>query len=151
MEPQLPPDFSEFLALLNSENVEYLIVGGYAVGHHGYPRPTGDLDLWLAVGRESAQRVVGVLRRFGFPVDSNTAEKLELPNRVFRMGVPPVRIELLTGVTGLNFAECYPRRVRALWSGVEVSVIAKADLITNKPAAGRHKDLNDVERLTEQE
>jgi hypothetical protein len=150
MDPQLPPDFSEFLALLNSENVEYLVVGGYAVGHHGYPRPTGDLDLWLSVSRESADKVVVVLRRFGFPVDGATAEMLSLPNRVFRMGVPPVRIELLTGVTGLRFAECYPRRVQATWSGVQVPLIARDDLIKNKRAAGRHKDLNDVERLTEQ-
>jgi hypothetical protein len=150
MDPQLPPDFSEFLALLNSENVEYLVVGGYAVGHHGYPRPTGDLDLWLSVSRESADKVVAVLRRFEFPVDAATAEMLSLPNRVFRMGVPPVRIELLTGVTGLRFAECYPRRVQATWSGVQVPLIARDDLIKNKRAAGRHKDLNDVERLTEQ-
>ena len=107
---QLPLDFKEFLRLLNSEQVEYLLVGGYAVGFYGFPRTTGDMDIWLAATVQNAERVVRVLRSFGFSQKSIPAESLLQPNQVLRMGVPPLRIELLTSVSGLAFDDCYPNR-----------------------------------------
>lgn len=148
METPLPPDFREFLSLLDSEKVEYLVVGGYAVGYHGYPRPTGDLDIWIAVDIENARRLRAVLERFGFAQGGRAPEEFLAPNRVFRMGVPPVRIEVLTGVTGVDFAACYPRRVESEVDGVRVRFIGRDDLLANKRAAGRHKDLNDIEHLS---
>lgn len=147
METPLPPDFKEFLALLNSEKVEYLVVGDYAVSYHGYPRPTGDLDIWIAVDIESARRIRTALDRFGFAHDRTRPEDFAVPDKSFRMGVPPVRIEVLTGATGVDFSDCYGRRMPVELDGVQVSMIARADLLRNKRAAGRHKDLNDLEHL----
>ena len=95
---KLTPDFKEFLRLLNSKRVEYLLIGGYAVAYHGYPRPTGDMDIWIARSRENAQRVVETLSEFGFTCP---AEILLLENQVVRMGVPPFRIEILTTNDGV--------------------------------------------------
>lgn len=151
METPLPPDFREFLALLNSEGVEYLVVGGYAVCHYGFPRPTGDLDVWIATDLPNAQRVKAALVKFGFAHDPARAEDLTTPNRIFRMGVPPVRIEVLTAVSGVTFKDCFGRCSRVVWDGIPVNVIARSDLLINKRAAGRHKDLSDIERLSESE
>lgn len=147
MDLPLPPDFKEFLRLLNSANAEYLVVGGYAVGFHGYPRPTGDLDIWVATDRNNAARLVEVLAKFGF-ADAGASETLFLePARVVRMGLPPVRIELLTSISGVDFAECRTRRVETVLDGVPVSIIGFDDLIANKLAAGRDRDRDDVTRL----
>lgn len=145
MELALNSDFKEFLKLLNSENVEYLVVGGYAVGFYGYVRTTGDLDIWIAVSPENAQRVAAALRAFGFSAaDPSTFLQ---DQKIFRMGVQPVRIELLTGISGLNFAEAYQRRQASTIDGVEVALISFDDLKVNKKASGRLKDLADVDEL----
>jgi predicted nucleotidyltransferase len=142
---RLPPDFREFLLLLNSAGIEYLVVGGYAVAFHGYPRPTGDLDIWVPVSDTVGQGMVKVLGKFGF---LNADPGLfATPGKVVRMGVPPVRLEILTGISGMTFAECYARRVGAVMDGVEVPMISREDLIRNKEIARRHKDLEDVEQL----
>lgn len=147
MDLPLPPDFKEFLRLLNSATIDYLVVGGYAVGYHGYPRPTGDLDIWVAVRPDNAAKLVGALAKFGF-ADAGATEALFLePGRVVRMGVPPVRIELLTSVSGVGFAECAARKVDAVLDGVPVAIIGRDDLIANKLAAGRDRDRDDVSRL----
>ena len=96
---QLTPDFKEFLKLLNSKRVEYLLVGGYAVGYHGYPRPTGDMDIWVARTRDNAQRLVEALAQFGFICP---AELLLQENQLVQMGVPPFRIEILTTIDGVD-------------------------------------------------
>lgn len=150
MDLPLPPDFKEFLRLLNSEKIEYLVVGGYAVGYHGYPRPTGDLDVWVASRADNAKKLVGALATFGF-VNAGATEALFLePGRVVRMGVPPVRIELLTSISGVEFSECVARKVDAVLDGVPVAIIGREDLITNKIAAGRDRDRDDVSRLRAQ-
>ncbi|NOT01872.1 MAG: hypothetical protein HOP29_14755 [Phycisphaerales bacterium] len=143
----LPQDFREFLRLLNSEKIEYLIVGGYAVAHHGYARPTGDLDVWVGVDPESASKLAGVLKSFGFATPTVRPDLFLTAGRVVRMGVPPVRIEILTEVSGVAFSECHARRVEAEFDGIPVRMIAKTDLLANKRAAGRHKDLNDLKHL----
>ena len=144
---RLPPDFKEFLRLLNSHAVEYLLVGGYSVGYYGYPRATGDMDIWIALGEENARRVTAALVEFGFG-DSNLSVDLFLKqDQVIRMGVPPLRIDILTSVSGVEFSECYAQRSVDEIDGVDVSIIGLNDLKRNKRSAGRHKDLNDLENL----
>lgn len=147
METRLPPDFKEFLALLNLEKVEYLLVGGYAVSYHGYPRPTGGLDVWIAVDSANIQKALGVLTKFGFSEAGATAELFQVPGRVIRMGVPPVRIEMMNRISGVEFGACYARRLTDIIDGIPVQIIARDDLIANKRAAGRDKDLNDLRQL----
>ena len=144
---RLPPDFKEFLRLLNSHRVEYLLIGGYAVGYHGYPRPTGDMDVWIAVSSPNAARVVGALVEFGFRAEDVPAALFTEPGKIVRMGVPPMRLEIVTSISGVDFAACYARRTSAVVDGVVVNVIGLDDLKTNKKASGRHKDLNDLEQL----
>jgi hypothetical protein len=144
---RLPPDFKEFLRLLHSHEVQYLIVGGYAVGYHGYPRATGDLDLWIAISPGNASRLVEVLDEFGFGSAGITAELFEQEGRVLRLGVPPVRIEILTSISGVDFPACYRRRIVDEIDGVLVSLIDLENLKQNKQASGRLKGLSDLENL----
>lgn len=144
---RLPPDFREFLKLLNAHGVEYLLVGGYAVIYHGYPRATGDIDVWFAVNRDNAKRLVAALGEFGFADPSLTVDDLVSQKRILRMGVPPFRIEVLSHISGVEFADCYTRAESAVIDGVNVDVISRDDLIANKRAAGRLKDLGDIENL----
>jgi len=102
----LPPDFSAFLKLLNEHEVRYLLIGGYAVGYYGYVRATADMDLWVPRERENAQRLVAVLRAFGFGVPELKAELFLKENQIIRMGVPPMRIELGTSISGVEFEAC---------------------------------------------
>ena len=143
----LPPDFKEFLRLLNDHSVEYLLIGGYAVAYHGYPRATGDMDIWVAMNPGNARRIVAVLRQFGFDVPQLSTDTFLAERKVVRMGVPPIRIEIMTTVSGVSFAECYADRVVAELDGVAVNLIGLEDLKRNKKASGRHKDLNDLENL----
>ena len=144
---RLPPDFKEFLRLLNSHQVEYLLIGGHAVGYHGYPRATADMDIWIALHPENAEKVVAVLKTFGFDLPELSVELFLKESQVVRMGVPPVRIELMTTISGVGFGECYVERVIDVLDGVEVNLISLEHLKVNKQASGRHKDLNDLENL----
>ena|SRR5438093_7127391 len=145
--PLLPDDFKEFLRLLNSYRVEYLLVGGYAVGYYGYPRATADMDVWVAISTENANRVVAALREFGFRPDAVPPVLFLTENRVVRLGVPPLRLEIITTISGVTFAECYPQRTRAVLSGVDVPLISLHHLKINKAASGRPKDLDDLHHL----
>lgn len=147
MDITLPPDFKEFLRLLNSYRVEYLLVGGYAVGYYGYPRATADMDVWVAISTENANRVVAALREFGFSPDAVPPVLFLTENRVVRLGVPPLRLEIITTISGVTFAECYPQRTRAVLSGVDVPLISLHHLKINKAASGRPKDLDDLHHL----
>jgi len=133
--------------LLNSHQVEYLLIGGYAVGYHGYPRATADMDLWVAIQQENAEKLVAVLKEFGFYVLELSIELFLKENQIVRMGVSPMRIELLTTISGVNFEECYSERIIDVIDGVEVSIINLKHLKLNKRASGRHKDLDDLEHL----
>ena len=144
---QLPPDFKEFLKLLNSHRVEYLLVGGYAVGYHGYPRATGDMDLWVAVRQNNAEKLVVVLREFGLNAPQLSADIFLQENQIIRMGVPPMRIELLTTISGVDFDSCYSERIVDVIDNVEVHIINLKHLKQNKQASGRHKDLDDLQYL----
>ncbi len=143
----LPPDFKEFLQLLNSHQVEYLLIGGYAVGYHGYPRATVDMDIWVGIHPRNAEKIVAVLEEFGFGVTDLSTELFLKENQIIRMGVPPVKLEILTTISGVNFEECYAERIVDELDKVEVSLISLQHLKVNKKASGRHKDLNDLEHL----
>lgn len=145
---RLPPDFKEFLKSLNSKNVEYLVIGGYAVGYHGYPRATVDLDVWVAISTDNADRIVAALREFGFDVPGLSASLFLAQRQVVRMGVAPFRIEILTSISGVDFAECFANRIIDRIDGVDVNVIRREDLILNKQASGRPKDVNDVQKIS---
>jgi len=144
---RFPPDFKEFLQLLNSHEVEYLLIGGYAVGYHGYPRATGDMDVWIAIDPQNAQKVVAVLEEFGFGGPDLSVDLFLQEDRVIRMGVPPLRIELLTTISGVSFEECYAERTTDVIDDVEANFISLSHLKINKKASGRYKDLNDLENL----
>ncbi len=144
---RLQADFKEFLKLLNAHHVEYLLIGGYAVGFHGYPRATVDLDVWTGRSPDNAIRVLRALEAFGFD-DVRLSEDLLLKaDQILRMGVPPFRIEIATTISGVDFADCYTGRIDAVIDGIPVPVINLADLRRNKEAAGRYKDLDDLENL----
>ena len=144
---QLPPDFEEFLSLLNSERVEYLLVGGYAVVYHGYPRTTGDMDVWVAFHEENAIRLARALERFGFSASSVAPGFLLKEGRILRMGIPPMRIEVINRASGVEFHACYEARVVDTLGAVQVNLIDLEHLKKNKLAAGRPKDLVDLDNL----
>ena len=144
---QLPPDFKEFLQLLNSEKVEYLLVGGYAVGYYGYPRATGDMDVWIGATPANATALVSVLQKFGFAAASLSADLFLQHDRVVRMGVPPLRIDLLTSLSGVDFARCFAERAVEVIDGVDVNLISLDHLKANKRAISRPKDLDDLDKL----
>lgn len=147
MELKLPQDFKEFLKLLNAKGVEYLLIGGYAVGYHGYPRATADMDIWVAVKSETAEKLMAVLRDFGFDMPELTPELFLKEKKIVRMGIPPMRIEITTGISGVEFDTCYAQKVVDVLDGVQVNIINLQDLKVNKKASGRFKDLNDLENL----
>jgi len=145
----LPPDFRDLLAVFAAHEVDYLVVGGYAVGFHARPRFTKDIDLWVGNAPENLNRAHAALEEFGAPAAMLEQLASALDEDVLWMGVPPVRIDVVKGVPGGNFSACLSRRVRTSWDGVSVSVIGKDDLIAIKRASGRPQDLLDVEALSE--
>ena len=135
------------MKLLNAHQVEYLLIGGYAVGYHGYPRATADMDIWIAMHPANAERTVAVLKEFGFDPPELSPELFLKEWQIIRLGVPPVRIELATTVSGVNFTKCYAERVVDVLDGVKVNLISLRHLKINKKTAGRHQDLADLENL----
>jgi hypothetical protein len=136
--PLLTGDFKEFLRLLNAHRVEYLLVGGYAVGLHGYPRATVDLDVRVRATPVNAESVLHALRDFGFDVPTLELRLFIDPQSIVRFGVPPFRIEVMTSIDGVEYDACRARAVEFDLDGVKVPVISLADLKVNKRAAGRH-------------
>jgi hypothetical protein len=147
MDIELPLDFKEFLKLLNDKGVKYLLIGGYAVGYHGYPRATNDMDVWVAIHPDNAERIVQVLKEFGFDHPELTPQLFLQENKIIRMGHPPMRLEISTGISGVEFDDCYASRIVDDFDGVQVSIIDLTHLKENKKAAGRLKDLADLENL----
>lgn len=143
----LNPDFKEFAALLGSSRVEYLIVGGYALAAHGHPRYTGDLDFWIGTDPGNAMRILGVLQAFGMGGLGITQQDLTTPDQVIQLGFPPRRIDLLTSIDGVQFADCFARRMVVTIDGLDLSFISLEDFKSNKRAAGRLQDLADLEAL----
>jgi len=144
----LPQDFKEFLRLLNAHQVEYLLIGGYAVGYFGYPRATADMDIWIAMNPANAERIVMALKEFGFNLPDLSAELFLKEWQIIRLGVPPVRIEISTTISGVNFDECFAEKEVVELDGEQVNLISLNHLKINKKASGRHQDLADLDNLS---
>ena len=144
---QLPPDFCDLLQELNRANVEYLLVGGYAVAYHGYVRTTNDIDIWIALHPSNAQAVKQALRSFGVPEYLLSNISFLDPNEIFYIGVHPLRVEVFTDIPGVTFAQCYTQRVETIIQGIRVPIIDLTSLKRNKQASGRPKDINDLQNL----
>jgi len=142
-------DFLDLLRAFTDREVRFLIVGAYALAVHGRPRATGDLDVWVEPSPENAHRVMLALEDYGAPLDEVTAADFATPATVFQMGLPPVRIDVRTELTGLTFAEAWSGRMQATFGGFAATVIGRDDFIRNKRALGRSRDLGDVESLGE--
>jgi predicted nucleotidyltransferase len=140
-------DFKQFIELLNKNNVRYLVVGGYALAFHGFPRYTKDIDFWVWVNEENAKNLVKTLKEFGFSSLDLKEDDFLNPGYVVQLGRPPARIDLLTSVTGLDFEECYESRVHIEIQGSEIDFIDLENFKKNKKAVGRHQDLADLENL----
>lgn len=142
---QLPTEFKEFLRSFNDHDVDYLLIGGYAVGYHGYPRATADIDVWVASNRSNADRIVEALKAFGFDVPELTPALFLEEHRIVRMGRAPLRIEI--SIDGVEFEACYRERIVDTIEGLEISIINLEHLKQNKRASGRLKDLADLDYL----
>ena len=140
-------DFAEMLSALSEAGARFLIVGAHALAAHGAPRATGDLDIWVSPTPANARRVMQALTAFGAPLHDLTLDDLTRSDTVFQIGVPPSRVDILTGVSGVQFDDAWLRRVPLDVEGAAVSVISREDFIRNKRATGRPKDLADIEAL----
>lgn len=141
-------DFEDFLRLLESRDVDYMIVGGYAVAFHGYPRFTKDIDIFFDMSPSNTRRLRQVIVEFGFTEESIPAEGLETPGNILAIGVPPVRIDLLNEISGVPFAQAKGGTVRGRYGTVDVTFIGLGDLLRNKRSSSRAKDRADLEELT---
>jgi hypothetical protein len=140
-------DFADLCSLLNEQGVEFLIVGGYAVGYHGAPRFTGDLDILVHPDVQHVGRMLEALTRFGFPAEELAADYLLGQQKILQLGRQPVQVHLMTVITGVDWDEAWASRRQGLYANVPVFFIGRQALITNKRATGRTKDLADVEAL----
>lgn len=143
----LNSDFREFIRLLNENDVKYLIVGGYAVALHGYPRYTKDIDIWLLVSHENAARIMMALRQFGFGSVGLAEEDFLKPDEFVQLGYPPNRIDLVMACDGLEFADVFSSRIEVEIDGIYMNFIDLENLKKNKMAAGRPQDLADLDNL----
>lgn len=143
----LNPDFREFIQSLNDNQVRYLVVGGYAVALHGHPRYTKDIDVWIELNPENAARAIKALDQFGFGSLGLAEQDFLAPDQIIQLGYPPNRIDVLTTLPGVEFAECYPARVQVEIEGTSVDFIDLENLKRNKKASGRLQDLADLENL----
>ena len=144
---RLAKDFRDLLRAFVAHEVRFLVVGAYALAVLGRPRATGDLDVWVEPTTENADRTYAALREFGAPLDDLRPADLASPGIVFQIGLPPLRIDVLTAIDAVTFNTAWPRRLAADFDGIAVSVIGRVDFLVNKRATGRIKDRADAERL----
>ena len=145
----LGKDFREFVALLNANRVEYLIVGAYAVGAHGHPRYTGDLDVWVRPTPGNSRNVVAAINAFGFESFGLGLEDFSAPGKLLQLGGRPLGIDVMTSIAGVDFEAAWPRRLVVALDGVPVNFLGLEDLKASKKATGRPKDLGDLDELGE--
>ena len=143
-------DFRDLLELLNAHKVEYMIVGAYALAFHGVPRYTGDIDIYVRPDPENAQRVMAALNDFGFGSAGLTAADFEIGDKVVQLGFPPVRVDIVTSITGVSWEEAASGRVEGIYGNIPVYYIGREQFVSNKRALGRKKDLADLEALGEE-
>lgn len=144
---KMSADFADFLRLLTEKGVDYLIIGGFAVSHYGYVRNTGDFDIWIRLTDDNAALTAEALEDFGYASKDESLPFLKNPGKILRMGMPPFRLEVSTSIDGVEFDDCFPRRETVEHEGMTINFIGYNDLIANKKASGRLKDLADVEEL----
>lgn len=144
----LPRDFQDFLRLLNANEIRYVVIGGYAVAYHGYVRYTGDLDIFVELSSENADKLVRALRQFGFDLPRLKPALFLQKGKIIRMGHEPMRLEILNEIDGVSFEECHKQRRVARLDDLKINFIDLPQLLENKRASGRQKDLADVEALT---
>ena len=142
-------DFSELLRAFNDHNVDYLVVGAHALAAHGHVRATKDLDVWIRPAIDNARRAMSALRSYGAPLHDLSETDLATPGTVFQIGIPPLRIDILTAIDGVTFDLAWQDRLRATFGDQPASVISLKHLIANKKASGRPQDLLDVEKIEE--
>ena len=142
------PDFEEFFRLLNVHKVKYLVVGGYAFAVHAFPRFTNDLDIWIDTDVKNAEKILQVLNDFGFKELEVTIEDLTNPDRIIQLGYPPLRIDLITDIDGVDFSTAWENKDSASYGKQKINIINRELFIRNKLASGRQKDKEDLEKLT---
>lgn len=147
---ELAPEFSEFCASLNANRVEYVVVGAYAMALHGAPRYTGDFDLFIRPTLENGTRLLAAIKDFGFPIDVLSPARVIESTRVIQMGVPPVQIHIMSDISGITWEQAWAGREVGTLGGQDISFIGRTELLLNKRASGRAKDLADVEALRRQ-
>jgi hypothetical protein len=140
----LNPDFRDMLSCLKGAGVEFIVVGAYALAAHGLPRATGDIDIWVRSTPENARKVFSALEEFGAPLSNLSADDFTAPDLIVQLGVEPCRIDLLTGVDGLDFTEAWKNKLAIPLEELEIYVLSRGDLLKNKIAAGRAKDRGDI-------
>lgn len=143
----LNKDYKDILLALSAEKADFLLVGAYALAVHGYPRATMDIDLWIKPSPENADAVLRALKRFGAPLHNLTKDDLLSDDTIFQIGLAPKRIDIITGVSGLRFDEAFNHSIETEIEGIPIRILSLDDLIVNKRASGRTKDLADVEAL----
>jgi predicted nucleotidyltransferase len=141
------PDYADMAGALIGAGAEFMLVGGYAVLLHGYPRTTFDIDFWVRPSPGNAPKVMEALHRFGAPLRDVSAADFDHPDMVYQIGVPPCRIDILTRIDGVEWEEAAPRAVEGIVNGMKIKIIGLEDLIRNKRASGRAKDAADAEEL----
>lgn len=140
-------DFEDFLRLLNEQGVDYLVVGGYAVAFHGYVRATNDMDLFFRKTPANIEKIGRALVRFGLRTTKRERRRFSAPGNIVRMGVPPVRLEMINSISGLSFAEAWRHRTKGTYGQTPVYYLSRMDLLRNKRESGRPKDLADIDEL----
>ena len=144
---ELHKDFKEFIKLLNLHKVDYVIVGGYAMAFYGYPRFTGDIDFFVKPDRNNAKKIVSVLSDFGFSSLDISEDDFVLPGQVIQLGFPPIRIDIVTSISGVSWQEAFAGREQTNLDDLICPFIGRNEFIQNKKAIGRHKDISDIESL----
>ena len=147
---ELYRDFKELLELFNAQKVEDIIVDGYALAFHGAPRYTGDIDILIRPNAENARRVLSALDEFGFGSVGLTEEDFKILDKVVQLGVPPVRVDFMTSITGVSTDDVFSRCVKGKYGDIPVKYIGRDEFILNKRATGRKKDMSDLEALGEE-
>ncbi|MDD5555745.1 MAG: hypothetical protein PHN82_00670 [bacterium] len=146
---EVQPDFRELLALFNERGIEYVIVGAYALAYHGAPRFTGDIDIYVRPTPENAYRIIEALTSFGFGSVGLKADDFQEPDHVVQLGVPPVRIDLVTSLTGVSWEQADAGKAAGTYGDVDVHYLGRDQYLQNKRAMGRKKDIADLEALGE--
>ena len=141
------PDFRDLLAAFNARGVDFLIVGAHALAAHGLVRATKDLDVWVRPDPQNAARVLAALADFGAPLQDLTVDDLSNPGLIFQIGIEPIRIDIITAIDGVEFADAWAHRISARFADQEAAVLSREHLLINKRAAGREQDLLDVKWL----